>query len=451
MQFLRPDSLAFRLGAIATVWTAIFLIIAGLTMSAIQRVSAERSFDNLLEVYSGLLTADLAETSLSGNMGVNLDDPRFRRPNSGWYWRISRASDNAVFAASRSLFDPLPSLENLSFDIRGTRSATMQGPGTEALRLFERRIILDNVAYTILVAGDAVGLEDDIANFRATLFLTLSILGVGLVLASIFQVSIGLRPLDRLRDDLKKIHEGQAEKLEGHYPAEIKPLISDLNTLMTTNREVIERARHHVGNLAHALKTPLSVIINEARSLGTNAAKVLEQTSLMQRHIDVYLNKARRSATAQSKGSITAIKQPLEALVRVMRKLNEKQGVEIVFTGDDSATFRGEKQDFEEIAGNVLENACKHAKAKVHINVETLRTEGARNTLKLTIEDDGPGIPQSDYKTVLRRGQRLDETKPGSGLGLSIVNELTELYGGNLSFSESKLGGLKADIILPAV
>ena len=239
---------------------------------------------------------------------------------------------------------------------------------------------------------------------------------------------------------------------DGEFPAEIEPLAEELNGLLEGNREVLERARTHVGNLAHALKTPLSVLTNEARMHdGPFGETVDRMARQMREQIDHHLARARMAASANVLGAHTPVEPVLERIVLALERIYEDQGISIELDCPDEAGFRGEAQDLEEVAGNLLDNACKWAKARVRMTViPDAAMRKARPFLCLRVEDDGPGLPEGARNAVLKRGARLDETKPGSGLGLSIVTEIAELYGGELKFETSALGGLRADLYLPS-
>jgi signal transduction histidine kinase len=254
--------------------------------------------------------------------------------------------------------------------------------------------------------------------------------------------------LRAIRHDLTAIRSGQAESLEGELPDEIKPLQQELNALMHSNREIVERARTHVGNLAHALKTPLSVISNEARNQeGPLAAKVIEQAEIMRTQITHHLDRARVAARSSVIGDATEVEGVLSALKRTLDRIYGERGLDLEVVSAPDLKFQGEKQDFEEMVGNLLDNACKWASWKVKASAEKGRRSG---TFVVTVDDDGPGLSEEDRARAMKRGQRLDESKPGSGLGLSIVADLAHLYKGKFELEPSPEGGLRARIELPS-
>jgi signal transduction histidine kinase len=280
------------------------------------------------------------------------------------------------------------------------------------------------------------------------LIAALAVLGFGLVLATFFQVRFGLAPLRAMRQNLAQIRSGEAERLDGDQPEEIRPLQKELNALIQSNREIVDRARTHVGNLAHALKTPLSVISNEARTQeGPLASKVVEQAEIMRTHITHHLDRARVAGRSSVIGDITDVDQALQALKRTLDRLYEERGLDVGVTSIPGLKFQGEKQDFEEMVGNLLDNACKWAGSRV--KAEVRRTDGGKR-FRVIVDDDGPGLTEAERAKVVKRGQRLDESKPGSGLGLSIVAELAHLYKGRFELEASPEGGLRATLELPA-
>jgi signal transduction histidine kinase len=292
---------------------------------------------------------------------------------------------------------------------------------------------------------------EDIRAFRNSVSRWLGGLAVLLAFGIALLMRWGLRPLRDVRDDLRKIRDGEIQHLEGAYPSEIEPLVHDLNSLIDSNREIVERSRTHVGNLAHALKTPIAVLQNEASSSAAPlAAKVNEQIGIMRNQVEHHLNRARIAAQSNVLGAVTTVEPALSALARVMSKVHQDRGLAIAVEVPPGLRFRGEKQDFEEMVGNLLDNACKWAKSRVRISARREEKE-RRPFLLLSFDDDGPGLPEARREDALSRGRRLDESKPGSGLGLSIVVELARIYGGHLILEKSDLGGLRARLSLPAV
>jgi signal transduction histidine kinase len=446
-------SLSLRVALIASGGSAIALIVAGAVFILQFSNAVERNFDSRLET---LLLTLIANTDVNGEVNEEAVEGRsggsFSRPLSGWYWQTRDPATKAAIDWSPSLaFDILP-VKDFPTASQPTRSFTIKASGGRELRALEQLVTLaPGHTYALLVAGDTDPMVEDVRAFRNSVVWSLGGLAVLLAVGIALLMRWGLRPLRDVRRDLRKIRGGELPHLEGDYPSEIEPLVQDLNALIDSNREIVERARTHVGNLAHALKTPLAVLQNEASgSMEPLAAKVSEQTGIMRSQVEHHLNRARIAAQANVLGAVTAIEPTLAALTRVMGKVHQERGLAITLDVPASLRFRGEKQDFEEMAGNLLDNACKWAKSRVKVSARRGEV-GHRAFVVLAIDDDGPGLAPEDRDAALARGGRLDKSKPGSGLGLSIVVELTRIYGGQLALEASELGGLRARLKLPAV
>jgi signal transduction histidine kinase len=453
---MRANSLALRLFVSATAWTVVILFATGIILSSIYREAVERSFDRRLGVYLRTLVADVAAPEQAADRtGPTLGEPLFELPLSGWYWQVSRLGGaKPEVRSSRSLWDSnLPALDDSEAPIGadGTRHGYVQGPEDQRLRMVERNVDLgEDGRFLIAVAGDPQEIDDETRAFDQALIATFGTLTLVLIFITMFQVRFGLAPLKRISESLAAIRAGTAEHLEGKFPVEIEPLARETNALLEANREIVERARTHVGNLAHALKTPLSVIINEAAARGGDpvAAKVIEQADIMRDQIARHLERARLAARLKVVGSISEVVPVVTALTRTMEKIYQHRGIAIDLDAPAPVRFRGERQDLEEMVGNLVDNACKWAQMRV--SVEVVSDAGAQSMVRIIVDDDGPGLNPSQRDQVARRGRRLDETKPGSGLGLSIVLELSTLYGGSLTLSTAPIGGLRAELVLPA-
>ena len=455
---MRAHSLAVRLFVSATVWIALILLVTGYVLSNLYSDSVERAFDRRLGVYLKTLIADIASPDIPlEKTGQMLGEPLFELPLSGWYWQVTRL-DHAKpeVISSRSLWDrtlPHPSGDQVTVDLDGVRRSYVQGPEDQRLRLVERKVDLgDDGRFLVAVGGDAAELDEEIRAFNEAIATTFVMLAVVLLLTTLFQVRFGLAPLNRISRGLAAIRSGKAEKLEGSFPVEIEPLARETNALLEANREIVERARTHVGNLAHALKTPLSVVMNEAAARPDDplAGKVREQAAIMREQVARHLERARIAARVAVVGTITDVVPTVQALVRTIEKTHRDKDLAIGLDLPAEARFRGEKQDLEEMVGNLVDNACKWANSRVVIEVLLERPEPGRQVVRIMVDDDGPGLTPAQRDQVARRGQRLDETKPGSGLGLSIVVELAALYGGALNLGTAPIGGLRAELVLPA-
>ena len=457
---MRGSSLATRLFLSATAWVVVILVITGIILSSVYRSATERAFDRRLNLYLRTLVAEVAAPDTPDHEMQSLGEPLFELPLSGWYWEIAPVDDpKAEKKASRSLWDKkLPKLEDQGVELTssGIRQGYVDGPEDQRLRMVERPVDLGaDGKFRVSVAGDATEIYEETRTFDWYLAGTFAALSIVLVLTTIFQVRFGLAPLKRISDAIADIRSGRAERLEGEFPVEIATLARETNALIDANRAIVERARTHVGNLAHAIKTPLSVIVNEAgsRSGDPLAAKVLEQADVMRDQVAHHLERARIAARLTIVGTVTEVAPTIEALRRTMEKIHRDRGIAIDVEADATARFRGEKQDLEEMAGNLVDNACKWADSRVFIEVlvERQSATDVAPRLRIIVDDDGRGLSAAERAQVSRRGQRLDETKPGSGLGLSIVVDLAALYGGSLTLGTAPIGGLRAELVLPGV
>ncbi|MEA2953385.1 MAG: hypothetical protein QOJ96_2905 [Alphaproteobacteria bacterium] len=455
---MRANSLALRLFLSATGWTVVILIVTAVVLSSLYRHAVERTFDRRLELYLRTLVADLTSPEEPGiRFAQSLSEKPFDLPLSGWYWQVTRLDGKKDVRSSRSLWDGgLPHLQRAEVptEIGEPRTGYVQGPEDVTLRLAELPLDLgDDGRFLVSVAGDASEIEDETYAFYRTLAITFGALTVVLLLTTMFQVRFGLAPLKRISEALTAIRSGTAERLEGKFPDEIAPLARETNALIDANREIVERARTHVGNLAHALKTPLSVMVNEASSRGDDpfAMKVREQTDIMRDQVTRHLERARLAARLTVIATLTDVPPVVTSLARSMEKIHRDKELAIEVDAPEHARFLGERQDLEEMIGNLLDNACKWAQSRVAVEVICERPDAGsdRQVVRIVVDDDGRGLSPSEREQVAHRGRRLDETKPGSGLGLSIVVELAGLYGGALNLGTAPIGGLRAELVLP--
>ncbi len=445
LAFFDRGSLALRLVVGAALWSAVALVAGGLALSAVFRDVALGRLDAQLSALLETLVATLA----TGPDGVPmqsrpLGETRFAQVFSGWYWQLGPSAQPLL--RSRSLFDetlPLPALDD-------SRERRLDGPGPDgqSLRIVVRRIILEGqeAGVAVAVAADRAEVEADVALFQRTLVSALGLLGLGLVAAMVIQVRFGLGPLFRLGRAVAAIRLGRRSRLDGPFPHELAPLAEELNALILHNEAVVERARTHVGNLAHALKTPLAVIANEAATAsGPLAETVARQAAVMRRQVDHYLARARTAGAGRVLTARCKVKPVLADLARVLGRIHAARALTLEIDCPEAIDFRGEREDLEEMAGNLMDNACKWARRRVAV---TVAADGER--LHLRVQDDGPGIDPAARALVLERGARLDESVPGSGLGLAIVRDIARLYGGEVALDSAEGGGLAARLTLPA-
>jgi signal transduction histidine kinase len=447
---LRLESLSSRLIAAAAIWTLLGLVVGGAVLSNAFRMAAENSLDAALTTdMDGLIAA--AEPDPNG--GVMLQgrflNHNFDRVYSGLYYQIRTGASGGQI--SRSLFDR----EIVPFNETRKGALTWgsaEGPEGQYLRVVSRRVDLTPLQrsdgdYTFTVAGNMAEVERQISEFNTTLFWSFLLLGVGLIVAILLQVRIGLQPLRRVSEALARIRDGKARRLDGQFPTEIAPLATELNSLIQHSEEVVGRARTHVSNLAHFLKTPLSVLAAEADAQpGPLSDMVKRQVFSMRRQVDHYLSRARAAGSLDVLGNRTQVSAVMDDLARVIGRIHAPRSIVIDAECSDAIYFRGERQDLEEMLGNLIDNACKWAKARVRV-----RCDHAGGRLILTVEDDGPGLSAQQRAQVGERGERLDESVPGSGLGLAIVRDISKLYGGFFGLDASPMGGVLARLELPAI
>jgi signal transduction histidine kinase len=417
--------------------------------------------------------------NLIGNSGPGLDsrlvlrdlpyDPRYLQPLSGRYFQIMRVGENgtmAVQAISPSLFDAEINLpRNVRSELlaagpgSGERYYTINGPDQDPLRIIARveeppevqgrYIYLVGVAPRAMLAPAA-----DLVGWAFAVFILFCALMV--VAVTVLQVRVGLEPLHELQRDIAKVRRGDADRLESEYPAEIQPVTQELNALVDHNREVVERARRHVGNLAHALKTPIAVLKNAAANGGDDS--VLKQSiDEMEGFVERQLRRARVAARAEAHAGAqaptiayrTPVLENLQDLVFMMeQKYDTTKAMDISIEAEADVTFRGEREDLLEMVANLIDNACKYGRSQVVVRL--LPSFESKGLFEIIVEDDGPGLSDEEIARAMERGARLDEAAPGQGLGLSILKETVELYAGELIFERGELGGLKARLRLPA-
>jgi len=500
----RLNSLRLRLLVSTALLVAVVMPATALLLTSYYRHAIERAFDARLNVHLGNLIAvslqygaqDAGEggsaalsgpasrpaaSSASGAVAssgkartddqgeqqpIDLGEPLFQRPFSGWYWQIrplGQPEDKIII--SDSLLDyrlaPLSASGEGDGAGDGLRRGYLPGPDDARLRVLERKVIfgeddkgVGGELFLYTLAVDAGEIELQVAGFRNMLLLALGLLSLGLIMVGFWQVRFGLKPLDDIRRRLNDIRAGEADYLTGQYPREIEPLQKELNALLRSNRDIVERARTHVGNLAHALKTPISVIANEtdrAHEAGGEVAvyarKVEKQTGLMRDQVRHHLDRARMAAQMGVIGSATSVLPVVEALARTLQKIHRQRHVDLELDCPAALTFGGERQDLEEMLGNLLDNAFKWAEAEVRLKVA--KSPAKSGYLCIEVDDDGPGLSADKREQAVRRGQRLDENLPGSGLGLSIVADLSHLYNGSFELGRSPSGGLRAILLLP--
>jgi signal transduction histidine kinase len=456
---LNAQSISSRLFLSAAIWSSTILVIAGLGLSALFARFSEANFDEQLSVYLKALVANVAVAGEETH-GASPPEiaPQFELAFSGWYWQITRLDGaHPDIRTSRSLFaTQLPRLDQEGArPDRGAWRGYVTGPGDKPLRMLEREIDAgEEGRYLVQVAANADVIQTQIENFEYALGATFLILAIALLGSTALAVRFGLRPLRVLREGVTAIRRGEGERIAGEFPRDVAPLAAELNLLLDANREVVERARTQVGNLAHALKTPLSVMVNEADSNSPRLGdKVREQAEIMSRQVSFHLDRARAAARANSPGAATEVRPVIDGLVRTFEKVYRDRDLRFGVAAPEGLRFRGESQDLTDLVGNLLDNAGKWARERIEVSAERDADADAagRAYFNAHIDDDGPGLEPEARAEALQRGRRLDESRPGSGLGLSIVVDLAGIYGGSLRLASSPLGGLRATLRLPAL
>ena len=455
----KNQSLVLRLVRGATIWALPLLLVTALTLTWLYRNTIYRSFDDpLVSAVTALIaTAEVQDGSLS--LTREPLDPRYQRALSGRYWLVGFLQDDGIIipiSGSRSLLEetlvlPPDAVAELQAQQGEEIRARTAGPDTnETLRLVARQVVLPNMNAPVVVvaAADSRATDRSIISFALTALGLMLLISLGLIVAVVTQVRSGLKPLFDLQDRVADVREGRAAQVDGAYPREIQPLATELNSLIAHNKDVVERARTHVGNLAHALKTPLAVLQNEAKSSDTTPSEIVaRQTDTMRQQVDHHLRRARAAARGQAIGVSTDVNETLSALARTLSKIYGHKNIDFDIDLMDGLVFRGEKRDLEEMAGNLMDNGCKWTASTLEV-VSFVDPADEANFI-IAVSDDGTGMAEDQYAEALKRGARLDEATPGSGFGLAIVDDLAKAYKGSLALGQSPMGGLKATLKLP--
>jgi signal transduction histidine kinase len=438
-------SLTRRMLGIAALWIGLLLAGGGLALDRVLDTAVTRNFDSQIQYVLSAMIAS-AELDEDGEIRFSrpLGDQRFLEPNSGLYWQVS-APGHEPFR-SRSLWDRRLQVHGGAPDESPHRYNSQEFGDDEALRVMERDVRLPGspVTWRFQVAQDRSGLDAQIAVLRRTLVRSFAILGLGLILMSTLQATFGLWPLRKVRRQIAAVKAGRMARVDTRLPVEIAPMVEELNDLLAHNERQAEEARTHAGNLAHALKTPLTVIMNEASANSPELCRtVIREATTMRRQVDHHLARARAVGRRAVGQTVAPVWPSLESVERAVSRLYPQ--VTIDLTGDRKARVHVERQDLDELFGNLIENAAKYGRGRVFVTVES----GPR-FIETLIEDDGRGIPEAQRGAIFERGTRLDTGKPGTGLGLAIVRDVAHIYGGSVALEESEdLGGLLVRLRLP--
>jgi len=431
---------------IAAVWITLLLGLGGVALDRVLDETLTASFDeqlanNLNAMINSAELDEVGEVRLLRPLG----DQRFAEPYSGLYWQISGKGQTPF--PSRSLWDRQLGPPPAGRDCRQPCKYEAKIFSGEPLRIIGRSVRLPGARTPLYfqVAQSSRDLDAQRMRTRSILFWSLSVLGLGLIAMAALQSTYGLAPLRRVSDAIAAIRSGRAKRVAAQFPVEVAPLVGEINELLDHGEAQAEAARRHAGNLAHALKTPMSIMLGEARGRDDALARTIEtQVQVMRRHVDHQLARARAAGRRAASSARTPVWPAVEAIVRTVERLHSGR-VTIDLAGDRTAAFRGERQDLEEMVGNLVENAAIHGGGRVFITIAV-----ADDMVEVQVEDDGRGIPEAMRSRLFERGERLDTDKPGTGLGLAIVRDVAELYGGRVSLDSSEdLGGLLVTISLP--
>ncbi len=438
--------LTTRVISLSIFWIVLTLLVTAFLLTWLYRDHIEQHYDAHVFTHVEELMAAV-ESGPDGSFSLYRQptDPRFHRLNSGWYWQI--LAGDRVLAKSGSLGENLLDVSGLNFEENHNMQEIL-GPNGQTLRAQVVHMSHERIpeAITILATAPEVQIRDDVQDFLWHIMISFLLLALGLSIAVVVQVTVALRPLKAIKTAISDVHAGKFDRLPRDFPADVQPVVDELNSLIDHNETLLKRARTQLADLAHAVKTPLTVIRNEARELESKQGQlILDQAHVMSGNIDHYLSRARISGQKGALGSRTSIKAVTEDLRFAVERMFKGRDISVELCSKGDCRFSGEVQDLEEMLGNLVENACKWARRTVEIRC---RLDGDR--LTLTVEDDGPGIAREDFENVLQRGHKLDETIPGHGQGLGIVKDIAELYGGSIRLGKSPLGGLKAELELPA-
>lgn len=451
----REGSLATRLVLVSLGWALVLLVLGALALTLLFRQTVLSDLDDRLARVTESLSAQMEVTPSGLALASRPTDASYRQAFSGRYWQISRldGGETVETLASMSLADetlPVPDALRAEAVARlgDTLAGDVTGAGGERLRVQVRALALadrDDL-FLLAAAENRAPADARVKRFAAIFAATFAVFALALLAGVYAAVRVGLSPVRRMQSAVADVRDGAEGRIAGRYPDELVDLAGELNALLDHSREVVERARTHVGNLAHALKTPITVLSNEARDRdGALAELVTRQTGLMSDQVEHHLRRARAAANAKAIGARAPVEAVLDDLGRTLSKIYRRRGIELVWRCPQGLVFRGERQDLEDLVGNLMDNACKWATRTVSVDARAL--EDSR--LEIVVSDDGPGLSDAQRRAVLARGVRLDEQAPGAGLGLSIVTELARAYDGALELNGAGAGGLEARLILP--
>jgi signal transduction histidine kinase len=442
---LIPRSLSGRLLSVALALIGVALLAAGIAMYFALHRFVQGQVDGRLDGQI-LSVRDALRAAPDGSLSLDpvANGPPFDRPHTGWYWKViapgvdlrspSLGSDDFIIAGPPPEYHPKPV------------TADGTGPGNEPLRVRAQRFRFEGRSVVVASSAPRHALDGPLREAMTPVAITLGVLALALVGGVALQIRLGLRPLSRLTEDLQRVRTGTAERIPGAQPSEVAPLVAELNTLLDQNAANLERARRHVANLAHGLKTPLATLAIIMEESGNYADKRLKPlVTTMDRRIRHHLARARLAALGGPERARTLLAPRVADHIGAFGKLYADKSLAYEIRIAPDIALACEAQDLDELLGNLLDNASKWARHRV-----VIAAVRKGPMVEMTIEDDGPGLSDQQAVDVMRPGHRIDESAPGYGFGLPITRELAELYGGKVKLTRSRLGGLQAAVSLPA-
>lgn len=444
-------SLRARLIIVAAIWMAVGVAVAGVLLSAVFREFLAEQFYDELHVHLDELQG-LMEFDVNGQFKLQrpLSDPRYVAPLSGFYWEIQE--NGKVLSRSTSLEGPMLKVPADSGADSQVHTHSIAGPTGELL-ITERLRWLNagKQPLRIIIGTDKRVLDHELGKFNKVLLWSLGVFALSMMGAAILLLLFAMAPFAHLRTALAKVRSNAAENLTGNFPEEVQPLIDDLNNLLAASGEQILKARAQAGNIAHGLKTPLAILVDEAHQLALrgeeqSATIIRDQCRRMQSQIDYQIARARAAASRAKPGTIASLSETANSVKRALARLHVERGLCIENEIADGIMVACEVQDLNEMVANLVDNACKHARAHVRMRTEDSQLPGF---IAVVVEDDGAGLPPEAWEVVFNVGAQWGDRTGGSGLGLPIVRDLVQLYGGDVRLGRSELGGLRVQLDLP--
>ena len=442
-------SLKGRLIVMAALWILAGVVASGFVLSAVFRQHVTAQFKEELYVHLSELERLAEFNGDKAKLARPLSDPRYDQALSGFYWEIQRG--DAVLARSDSMQGPMLRTPIDEPKDVGVHTHVTQGPTGRILVAEQGHWTSPSGPVLRYIIGtDQRHIDSVLGEFNQTLGLSLATFAAALILAAGVLISFALRPLNQLRGSLTLVRAGQNKKIAETFPSEVQPLVDDLNGLLRSTGELVQRARTQAGNIAHGLKTPLAILADEAHRLDRDgqpksAATIVSQVKKMQSHIDYQITRARAAAAHITLGNSAPVGVAAGEVTLALQRLYRDRTIDVTVDIEPALRVACDRQDLNEILANLLDNAFKHSEKTIAVSCSS----AADRRVTIAIDDDGPGIPAEAREIVFNVGERWDSQAPGSGLGLAIARDLARLYGGDVVLTDSQLGGLRVELCLP--